>query len=281
MTPVVPVPTAADDDDDTVGRILSRREVLAVLGSGAGAALLAACLPQTLSKGSAVASGAPAETATPSGSSGVSSSGAAEVPSCVVVPELTEGPYYVDGVMERSDIRGDPAGGDTRDGVPLALSFAVSRVDGSSCAPFEGAVLDLWHCDALGEYSGISNGAGQSDTSGSAWLRGYQVTDANGLATFTTIYPGWYSGRAVHIHFKIRTNPASNSGREFTSQLFFDDDLSAGIFTSTQPYAKKGAQDVTNDRDNIFAESNGQLTLAVTPEGDGYAATMAIGVQLS
>jgi protocatechuate 3,4-dioxygenase beta subunit len=112
------------------------------------------------------------------------------------------------------------------------------------------------------------------------WLRGYQVTDANGMATFMTIYPGWYSGRAVHIHFKVRTNPASNAGTEFTSQLFFDDELSAEVFTSRQPYSEKGTQDVTNDRDNIFAASNGQLTLSVSPEGDGYAGTFAVGVQL-
>jgi len=163
--------------------------------------------------------------------------------------------------------------------VPLALTFAVARVSGSDCTPYEGAVVDLWHCDALGEYSGVPGGAGQSDTSDARWLRGYQVTDANGIATFTTIYPGWYSGRAVHMHFKIRTNPASNSGTELTSQLFFDDALSAEIFTTREPYSEKGTQDVTNDRDNIFAGSNGQLTLSLTPDGDGYAATFAVGVQ--
>jgi hypothetical protein len=86
--------------------------------------------------------------------------------------------------------------------------------------------------------------------------------------------PGWYSGRAVHIHFKVRTNPASNTGTEFTSQLFFDDDLSAEIFTTWSLYSEKGTQDVTNDHDNIFADSNGQLTLSLTPDGDGYAATL-------
>jgi len=195
-------------------------------------------------------------------------------------PGADRGPYYVDGAMERSDIRPDPSGGEARGGVPLALTFAVARVNGSDCTAYEGAVVDLWHCDALGEYSGVSGGAGQSDTSDARWLRGYQVTDANGMASFTTIYPGWYSGRAVHMHFKIRTNPASNSGTEFTSQLFFDDELSVEIFTTQQPYSEKGTQDVTNDRDNIFAESNGQLTLSLTPDGDGYAATFAIGVQL-
>ena len=182
--------------------------------------------------------------------------------------------------MERSDIRTDPSGGDARPGVPLALTFAVARVSGGECNAFEGAVVDVWHCDALGEYSGVS-GAGQSDTTGEGWLRGYQVTDANGVARFTTIYPGWYSGRAVHIHFKVRTNPASNTGTEFTSQLFFDDTLSSEIFTTVEPYSEKGTQDVTNDQDGIFQESNGQLTLDVSGDADGYAATFAIGLQAS
>jgi protocatechuate 3,4-dioxygenase beta subunit len=252
--------------------------VLTLLGTGAGATLLAACVPQALS--SASPSSSPAGAASTAASASASASNGTAVPSCVVVPELTEGPYYVDGVMERADIRSDPSGGETRQGVPLALTFAVARVSGSDCTPFEGAVVDVWHCDAIGEYSGVS-GAGQSDTTGARWLRGYQVTDASGLATFTTIYPGWYSGRAVHTHFKIRTNPASNSGTEFTSQLFFDDDLSAELFTTRTPYSEKGEPDVTNDRDNIFAQSNGQLTLTLSPDGDGYASTFAIGAQLA
>lgn len=265
-----------DDDDAPVGRVLSRREVLTLLGAGAGATLLAACVPQAISSAASASASAPAASATAAASA--AASGIA-VPSCVMVPELTEGPYYVDGVMERSDIRTDPNGGEARPGVPLALTFAVARVAGDACTAFEGAVVDVWHCDALGEYSGVS-GPGQSDQGGSRWLRGYQVTDANGLATFTTVYPGWYSGRAVHIHFKVRTNPASNSGSELTSQLFFPDDLSRELFTSRDPYAAKGEQDVTNDRDGIYGQSNGQLTLSPSEASEGYAATFALGVQL-
>lgn len=278
MTPA-PRLTISDDDDAPVGRVLSRREVLTLLGSGAGTVLLAACMPQALSSASASATATAAGSAGALASAAASASGVAAIPSCVMIPELTEGPYYVDGVMERSDIRSDPSGGEVREGIPLELTFAVARVTADACAAFEGAVVDIWHCDALGEYSGVS-GAGQSDQSGSRWLRGYQVTDANGIATFTTVYPGWYSGRAVHIHFKVRTNPASNAGSELTSQLFFPDELSRELFTGNDPYAQKGEQDVTNDRDNIFSESNGQLTLDPVPTDDGYAAAFALGVQL-
>ena len=274
-----------DADDQPIGRLLSRREVLSVLGTGAGATLLAACMPQALSSSAgASAAGSASASASAAGSASASASDAGSgvaVPSCIIVPELTEGPYYVDGPMERSDIRTDPNGGETRQGVPLSLTFAVARVSGSECSAFEGAVVDIWHCDALGEYSGVSGGPGQSDTSSARWLRGYQVTDANGLAHFTTIYPGWYSGRAVHIHFKVRTNPASNSGGEITSQLFFDDALSAEVFTTQQPYSQKGSQDVTNDRDGIFQESNGQLQLSLAADDGGYVTTFALGVQLA
>lgn len=257
------------DEDRTIGRILTRREVLTVLGDSAGTMILAACVPQAVRSSAASASPASAAAA---------ASTPAQAPGCVVVPALTEGPYYVDGAMERSDIRTDSTGGEARPGALLALTLAVARVDGGACAPLEGAVVDVWHCDALGEYSGVS-GAGQTDTTGQSWLRGYQMTGANGVARFTTIYPGWYSGRAVHIHFKVRTNPAFDSGTVFTSQLFFDDEFSAEVFTSREPYSQKGTQDVTNDRDGIFQESGGQLTLDVAPDGDGYSATFAIGLQ--
>jgi protocatechuate 3,4-dioxygenase beta subunit len=117
-------------------------------------------------------------------------------------------PYFVDNQLNRSDIRIDPSDGSVKEGAPLRLAFQVSDVSANACSPLAGAQVDVWHCDALGVYSGVSDPG--FDTSGQLWLRGYQVTDESGYCEFTTIYPGWYSGRAVHIHFKIRTDPYSN-----------------------------------------------------------------------
>ena len=100
-----------------------------------------------------------------------------------------------------------------------------------------------------------------------------------GLVRFTTIYPGWYPGRTVHIHFKIRVPAASGGVYDFTSQLYFDDSLSDEIFTQP-PYASKGQRNVRNEDDGIYPNGGDQLTLLVTPAGEGYAATFDIGLQL-
>ena len=105
------------------------------------------------------------------------------------------------------------------------------------------------------------------------------MSDETGLARFTTIYPGWYPGRTVHIHFKIRGDTPSGSGYEFTSQLFFDDQLTDQVFTS-QPYAAQGERNTRNATDSIYSNGGHQLTLSLTPTGDGYAATFDIGLQL-
>jgi len=141
-------------------------------------------------------------------------------PSCVLTAALTEGPYFIDERLNRSDIRADPDTGVVSTGAPLALTFNVSRVSGSACTPLTGAYIDVWHCDAAGVYSDVS-GSG----SGRRFLRGYQITDADGVAAFTTIYAGWYSGRAVHVHFKLRLFAGATTSYEFTSQFFFDESL--------------------------------------------------------
>ena len=263
-----------DDDDRPIGRILSRREVLALIGAGGTAAFLAACTPGGgTSSASAGASAAASATASTAATAMTSAAVASALPSCVVVPELTEGPYYVDVELERSDIRTNTSDGAAVEGTPLTIEWMVSQADGSACMPMEGAIVDVWHCDALGVYSGVQGNRGN-------FLRGFQHTDATGKATIQTIYPGWYQGRAVHIHFKIRTDPEASAGFEFTSQLFFDDDLSRQVFSSGV-YAQKGAQDMSNEQDGIFNQSGGATLLSVTQDGDGYRATFPIAVQLT
>ena len=268
-----------DDDDRPIGRILTRREVLALFGAGGAAAFLAACTPSGGSGATPVPTGA--ASAGPSASAGSSAAGGASasaaavgsaLPACVVAPELTEGPYYLDVDLERSDIRPNTGDGAVSEGAPLTLEWLVSQADSGACVPMADVVVDVWHCDAQGVYSGVSGNSGN-------FLRGFQRTDTTGRAVFTTVYPGWYSGRAVHIHFKIRTDPDGSAGFEFTSQLFFPDDFSKAVY-ATGVYAQKGPQDVPNASDQIYNQSGGQTLLSVAQDGDGYKATFPIAVQL-
>jgi protocatechuate 3,4-dioxygenase beta subunit len=250
-----------DRDDVHVGRLLSRREILALLGAS-GVAALAGCKP----------SRDVAE---------VDTAGGAALPSCVVRPEQTEGPYFVDARLDRSDIRSDPASGAVKEGVPLQLAFVVSRVaaDGA-CTPLTGVHVDLWQCDAAGVYSSVKDPS--FDTTGQQFLRGYQLTDTTGTARFTTIYPGWYRGRTVHAHFKVRMEPSSERGYEFTSQLYFDDGLTDRVH-AREPYASKGQRTLRNAGDGIFRRNGDQLMLAMdgSQEPHGYASTFHLGLQMA
>jgi protocatechuate 3,4-dioxygenase beta subunit len=241
-----------DIDDIPIGRVLTRREALAFLGA-TGALFFLGC----------------------SDSSATSSDTGDTSSSCVVRPELTEGPYYVDEELLRSDIRSDPSDGTIRPGALLALTFNVSTAASNACSPLAGAIVDMWHCDALGVYSDVSDPS--FNTSGKKFLRGYQVTGSDGVARFTTIYPGWYQGRAVHIHFKIRSAASAASAYEFTSQLFFDDSLTDQVH-ATEPYASKGQRTLRNSGDGIYNGGGSQLVLDVTGTADGYAATFNIAL---
>jgi protocatechuate 3,4-dioxygenase beta subunit len=187
---------------------------------------------------------------------------AAAAATCVMTPAKTEGPYFVDEALNRSDIREDQAG------TPLVLTMYVFDAD-NDCEPVAGAQVDIWHANASGLYSDeAANG-----TSGQKWLRGYQTTDADGKVKFTTIYPGWYSGRAIHIHFKVRKDEL-----EFTSQMFFTDEQNASVMKQS-PYSKRGNPDTTDTTDNIYASDGAKLLLQPQSDGSGgYTAEFSVGV---
>lgn len=197
--------------------------------------------------------------------------------SCVTKPALTEGPFFVDEKLNRSDIRPDPSNNTVKPGAQLKLKFFVSRVTGATCVPLVGAWFDIWHTDALGAYSDV-NGQGNPNNLGQKFLRGYQVTDANGSVEFTTIYPGWYQGRTVHIHYKVRLFDGATRIYDFTSQLTFDDTLTDQVFTQA-PYNTKGARGTRNSNDGIAQQGGTAILLDVTSDGaGGYAATYSLGL---
>jgi protocatechuate 3,4-dioxygenase beta subunit len=179
---------------------------------------------------------------------------------CVLTPELTEGPYYIAGEKLRRDIReGHP-------GALLALRLGI--VNASTCKPIKGAAVDIWHADAAGNYSGFGGGAASR-----TFLRGVQKTDKNGLAVFTTIYPGWYRGRAVHIHVKVHVG----GNVVHTGQIFFSDALTAAVYKKA-PYAARGAPDMTNAQDMIFVNGGKRGLMNVKKSGSGYVGAMSMGV---
>jgi protocatechuate 3,4-dioxygenase beta subunit len=229
-------------DDTPVGRMLSRRDVVAALG---GAALLAG-VPLRLN--------------------------AQALPACIATPAQTEGPFFADTRLNRSDIRSDPADKSVKDGVPLALTLRVSSVTAKGCLPLAGAMVDVWHCDAAGAYSDSDR-----STAGKGFLRGYQMTDGGGAARFATIYPGWYPGRAVHIHFKVRVMAGPALGHEFTSQLYFDDAVSDRVFTR-RPYSARGKPDMRNHDDGLFRRGGTRLLVALAESRGGYAGEFSVGI---
>ena len=201
-------------------------------------------------------------------------SGAAEA--CVVRPRHVEGPFFVDAALNRSDIRSDPRTGAVKPGVPLRLTFRVSQLNGSSCTPLTGALVDVWQCDAQGLYSDTSDW--QASTLGQRFLRGYQRTDRNGMASFTTIFPGWYPNRTVHIHFKIRTHSGATT-RDFTSQIYFEDEVT-DVVHAQPAYLPHGPRKVRNSRDMLYLFRGNRLVLPVREEKKGYAGTFDIALEL-
>ncbi|HET9371606.1 MAG TPA: intradiol ring-cleavage dioxygenase [Vicinamibacterales bacterium] len=245
------------DDDGMVGRLLSRREVVKWLGAAGTAAVI----------GDAPAVG------------GRRNSLLAQVPACVVVPQQMEGPYFVDEKLNRSDIRTDPADGKASAGAELALALKVASLaaDGK-CTPLPSVLVDIWQCDAVGIYSDVQDSRVGFDTKGRKFLRGYQTADANGMVRFTTIYPGWYPGRAVHVHFKIRTNAGGARGEEFTSQLYFDEAITDAVH-ALPPYRDKSGRRTLNAADGIYKNGGRELMLELSKTASGYAGTFELALR--
>lgn len=245
-------------------RKLSRREALATLGTVSLGSVLAACgaddpvAAVTTEQGTTATVRAKAPSAASTELFDASAS-------CALTAEQTAGPYYFDAGSIRRDLRED------RDGTPLRLALRVRDAEG--CTPIENAVVDLWHCDAGGLYSGFEaasrGGGGGRDEE--TYLRGAQVTNAEGIAEFLTVYPGWYPGRTVHVHAKVHLDRTTL----LTTQLYFDDALTAAVHAAA-PYAAKGAADTTNDADGIFDPS---LVVSGTRGDDGVLAVMTFDVR--
>lgn len=252
-----------------LGGLLNRRTALTAIGGLGLTALLAACAGGSTS--TAERSTSSSTKASPSTPHAQSSTTTAAVHPVALAPEIIEGPYYLDLKNVRSNIVED------RKGAPLALNLVI--VNAADGAPVKGAAVDIWHADADGLYSGfVKTSAGVNNTTASSaddgtFLRGTQISDRLGQVAFATIYPGWYSGRAVHIHVKVRTNGKAIH----TGQLYFDDALTDNVFASVAPYSGRAERDVRNATDSFYGTPGRMSTLAVAKRGDGYTTTMTLG----
>lgn len=230
---------------------VTRRRALQLAGGFGLATFVGACASDGGS--------APEAAMATAGASTETAATAAAAPDCVLMPELTEGPYYLDLDLVRSDIT------EGRPGLPLDLR--VNVVDAGSCEPIEGAAVDLWHCDAEGGYSGVQGAEGET------FCRGVQVTGADGAAEFRTVFPGWYTGRAVHIHVKA----AADGDATHTGQLFFDPETLSAVYAA-EPYAARGEPDQPNESDGIYQQSGGVTVVAVTVDEESSTGAVTLGI---
>lgn len=157
--------------------------------------------------------------------------------SCPVTPPDVEGPYWLNLGFMRRDIS------EGLQGLPFTIYLKI--YDATTCSPVSGAIADLWHDSPTGKYSGFAS----EGTQGETYLRGIQATNQNGIVRFDSVFPGWYPGRTPHMHLKV--NPSSTS--ELTTQLYFEDSLSARIYTNAAPYDSRGVSPVTNGTDGFFS----------------------------
>ncbi|MGH9256727.1 MAG: intradiol ring-cleavage dioxygenase [Vicinamibacterales bacterium] len=230
---------------------LTRREALGMLGVTGAALSLIRC-------GDTPTSPSPAATTATLPTTGTNAA-------CAVSPSETVGPYPSLADFFRSDIR------EGKSGTPLTLTITVVNAN-TGCSPVAGANVEIWQCDADGRYSQYAQPGynGQSET----FLRGIQTSDSAGRVTFTTIYPGWYMGRATHIHVDVSVNGRSVK----VTQIAFPENITAALY-ATGVYAAKGQNPTTNAGDNVFADSvaSEMASVAGSPTG-GYTATFTVGI---
>ena len=270
--------TITSDDGPQPGRhrldtSMKRRRVLigGTAVAAAGGLAVAGFASADTTDGSTASSTAAETSAGTSATSGV----------CTLNAEVTEGPYSLDGALVREDIRED------KEGFEVRYTFTV--VDqAADCAPLADALVEIWHCDALGEYSGFVGGNGHQEEDNGTFLRGGQLTDANGQCSITSIWPGHYVSRAVHVHMRVHTDVTltddSYTGGDVihTGQLFFDPDINTEI-QATSPYAANTTRETLLSEDSVYDDggaSSGLLTLTALGSGvsDGYKATLTVGV---
>jgi protocatechuate 3,4-dioxygenase beta subunit len=199
---------------------------------------------------------------------------------CVLSPAMTEGPYFIDERLNRSDLAAGSNRAGVLQGLPLLLRIDLRNVAVVNCPPVAGMQVDIWHCDAAGEYSDVFAGTAQSAAKGQSFLRGYQVSGADGRVAFRTIYPGWYPGRTIHIHVKARAfDGAGNRAFEFTTQLFFDDAVN-DVVMAAAPYNTRGTRRIRNANESIYADQTAALVrIARAADGArGYVANATLGL---
>lgn len=247
-----------DDGVDRSDWVVSRRRALGLLGSF-GVAALAAC---------AGSDGRRTNSASPTASSAATSTASA---ACDEVPEETEGPFGLDLGEEHTYYRRDITEG--RTGVPLELTMMLVDV-AHNCAPLTDARVDVWHCDKDGVYSGYDQA--DANTEGQTFLRGIQTSDSRGVVRFNTIYPGWYDGRATHIHFEVFVDGKLVK----TSQLAFPDAVTHGVYDSSLYSLRGQNSSVAKTADDmVFSDGVDQQLLTVAGNvRDGYKGSITVGI---
>ena len=233
----------------------SRRRILGTLGGAVGVAVAGAC------GGSSPTGTSEAASSTTTSPSAVASG------TCAVTPSETAGPYPSRSDVFRSDIT------EGKDGLPLTLTITVVNA-ASGCRPVAGAQVEIWQCDAAGRYSEY-NQPGYDGTA-ATFLRGIQTADPSGRVTFETIYPGWYAGRATHVHVEVKVGGRSVK----VTQIAFPESVSAAVYANGV-YAAKGTNPTTNASDGVFADGalSEMASLAGSPTA-GYTATFTVGVSV-